>query len=194
MFQNALKLWHLFLALHLKSMHVGSAFQAVRSQYFWKIFLLRLLHYVHIVRKSVADKIIRREPAEFLCSCKRIPSQKEIQRGPKSPCVLLKMMQKFETNRNWTFQYLLSSVSVSDVSCVLAMPYFIKQKVLRHILLQDGNSKVRNTFALKFFAGMVIIASWPWNILRTEEAYFRLNRQVITHNRRIQTRENSHAI
>ncbi|GBN35045.1 hypothetical protein AVEN_84180-1 [Araneus ventricosus] len=52
-------------------------------------------HHANVARKSASGKIVVPEPAELSCSCKRIPSQ--IRRGPMSPCVLHKMIQKFET-------------------------------------------------------------------------------------------------
>ena len=68
-------------------------------------------------------------------------------------------------------------MSVSDVSRVLDMSYFIEQKVLWHtihfypykikpvLLLQNGNSEVRKNFVPQFFAWIVVAVNGPWNIV-----------------------------
>ncbi|GBM40265.1 hypothetical protein AVEN_238044-1 [Araneus ventricosus] len=104
-------------------------------------------------KKSDTDKIVLPEPAEFLCSCRRIPSYEAAQ-------YLRKMIQKFETNGQLAIlpgrgrkqipsssvedmatavfeassQSSHGSVSVPVVYRVLDMPYSTVRKILRWIL------------------------------------------------------------
>ena len=64
------------------------------------------------------------------------------------------------------------------------MPYSTARKILRRILhfypckikpvhmLHDGDKEVFKTFTLQFLARMVVVVTWPWYILWTDEAHF----------------------
>ncbi|GBN31554.1 hypothetical protein AVEN_252175-1 [Araneus ventricosus] len=173
-------------------------------------------HHVNVARKRFTGKIVLPEPAELRCRCKTIPSyEANTKRSSVSMC---------PTGRGWkqipsssvedvatavveaSSQSPHGTVSVPVVSRVFYMPYSTVRKLLRRILnfypykikpvhlLQDRDSEVRTTFALEFLARKVVDVTWPWNIMWSDEAHFYLNGHVNTHNCRIWTAENPHAI
>ncbi|GFT54416.1 transposable element tc3 transposase [Trichonephila clavipes] len=87
----------------------------------------------------------------------------------------------------------------------LDLPRSIVQEIMRNILhyypyklqlvqeLFPHVFETRHLFSLQFLTRLELDPEWPWNILWTDEAHFRLDGSVNTHNCRIWETDNSHS-
>ncbi|GFV25785.1 uncharacterized protein TNCV_3867551 [Trichonephila clavipes] len=159
----------------------------------FKSMFQAVLMTISSVERALLVKLFHQNKGNASAAVGEFPLRKSLRRGPMSTNCIRAMIKKFEEKGKLEDQPVEEAVNVSHRTIRKALRnimHYFPFKIRHTQELFDRDKPQCLSFSVNFLNRMTVDLSWPWNILRSDEAHFYLNGTVNTQNCHIWAKEN----